>query len=105
MKKTVKNPIQKEIEKIWPDAQKNITKINKEAIKLLEKGEKNLINIYNTTKKKTEEIICKAKREELYYELGKLVASRLTKEQLKNHKIAATTAEIKKLNSKIRSKE
>ncbi len=103
--KNSKNPIQKEIEKIWPDAQKNISKINKEAIKLLEKGEKNLLNIYNTTKKKTEEIICKAKREELYYELGKLVASRLTQEQLKNHKIAATASEIRKLNNEIRLKK
>lgn len=98
-----KNPIQKEIERIWPDAQKNISKINKDAIKLLEKGEKNLLNIYNATKKKTEEILCKAKREELYYELGKLIAPRLTQEQLKNQKVAVTAAEIKKLNSKIRS--
>ncbi|MFH1690967.1 MAG: hypothetical protein ABIC68_00135 [Candidatus Omnitrophota bacterium] len=103
--KKVKNSIQKEIEKIWPDAQKNISKINKDAIKLLEKGEKNLLAIYNTTKKKTEEIVFKAKREELYYELGKMVASRLTKEQLKNKKIAFIAGEIRKLSNKIRIKK
>lgn len=104
MKKT-KNSIQKEIEKIWPDAQKNISKINKDAIDLLKKGEKNLLNIYNTTKKKTEEIIYKAKREELYYELGKSVASHLTQEQLKNKKIAYIATEIRKLSTKIRLKK
>lgn len=102
--KKIKDSIQKEIEKIWPQAQENITKINKDAIKLLKKGEKNLLAIYKTTKKKTEELIFKAKREELYYELGKQVASHLTQEQLNNKKIANIADEIKKITGKIRSK-
>ena len=38
--KTEKNPIQKEIEKIWPNAQKDLSKINKEAKQFFRKGEK-----------------------------------------------------------------
>ncbi len=101
----IQNSIQKEIEKIWPQAKKNVTKINKDVIRLLKKSEKSLIDTYSNAKKKTEELIFKARREELYYELGKGVAPLLTSDQLKNKNILKISTQIRYLNKKLRSKK
>jgi len=102
--KTKKNPIQKEIEKIWPNAQKDLSKINKEANKFFRKSEKKIAQVYSGAKKKGEELILKAKREELYYELGKNVAHLLTSDQLKNKNILRIKSEIQQLSKKLRNK-
>ena len=101
----IQNSIQKEIEKIWPQAKKNVTKINKDVLRLLKKSEKSLIDTYSNAKKKTEELIFKARREELYYELGKGVATLLTSDQLKNKNILKISTQIRHLNKKLRSKK
>jgi hypothetical protein len=101
----IKNKIQKEIEKIWPDAQKNLSKINKDVTRVMQEGEKNFNIFYAQAKKKTEEIVMKAKREELYYELGKCVAPLLTSDQLKDKKVLKIYTDIEQLNKKIRSKK
>ncbi|MEK7850095.1 MAG: hypothetical protein AAB213_04715 [Candidatus Omnitrophota bacterium] len=100
-----KNYIQKEFEKIWPQAKKNITKVNKDLSKLIKKSEKNLIDVYSNVKKKTEAVIMRAKREELYYELGKNVTSLLTSDQLKNKNILEIYTQIQQLSKKLRNKK
>ncbi len=101
----IQDSIQKEIEKIWPQAKKNVSKINKDVVKLLKKSEKKLVEAYATAKKKTEQLVFKAKREELYYELGKKVAPLLTSDQLKNKNIMKISTEIRQLTKRLRSKE
>jgi len=100
-----KDRIQKEFEKIWPNAKKNITKVNKDLSKLMKKSEKNLIEVYSTVRKRTEAVIMSAKREELYYELGKNVTSLLTSDQLKNKKILDIYSQIQQLSRKLRNKK
>ena len=96
--------IQKEIEKIWPQAKRNILKINKDVTKVIRKGEDDLVAFYKDARKKTEKLVCQAKREELYYELGKSVAPLLTSDQLKNKNILRISTEIQRFNKKLRSK-
>lgn len=101
----LKEKIRKEIETAWPEAQKNLANINKDVSRLLKNSEKNLIDFYNQTKKKTQEVIARAKREELYYELGKKVSPLLTSDQLKDKEILRINTEIQKLSKKLRSKK
>ena len=102
--KTEKNPIHKKIEKIWPNAQKDLSKINKETKKFFRKSEKKIAEVYSGAKKKGEELILKAKREELYYELGKNVVHLLTSDQLKNKNILRIKSEIQHLSRKLHKK-
>lgn len=97
-----KKSIQKEIEKAWPEAKKNLNKINKDVTKLMKSTEKNLTEVYSKVRENTEQLILKAKREEAYHRLGQAMASRLTKEQLKNKKIAKIFQEIKDINKKLK---
>jgi len=100
----LKKTIQKKIEEVWPDAQKNISKISHKTLKTLKKSEKQLLAIYDKTKKKTEQLILQAKREELYYELGKAMAPLLSSDQLKNKTILKIYSEIQGVNKQLRSK-
>ncbi len=94
----------KEIKKFLPQAQKSMAQLNKETQRLMEKTEKNLLQTYAKTKRATEALIFKARREKLYYELGRAVLSVLTAEQLNHKRIAPTVKEIKKINRKVGSK-
>jgi len=96
--------VQKKIEEVWPDAQKNISKISRKTLKALKKSEKQLLAIYGKTKKKAEELILQARREELYYELGKAMAPLLSSDQLKNKTILKIYSEIQGINKQLRSK-
>jgi hypothetical protein len=96
--------VQKKINEIWPDAQKHISRISRETLKTLKKSEKQLQTIYGATKKRTEELILKAKREELYYRLGQSVAPLLTSDQLKHKSVLKISMELREINKKLRSK-
>ena len=100
----LKKSIQKKIDSIWPGAQTDISKISRDALKALKKGEKQFTILYAQTKKKTQELVLRAQREELYYELGKTVASLLTSDQLKNKKVLKASTQITQINKKLRSK-
>ncbi|OIO36091.1 MAG: hypothetical protein AUJ74_03730 [Candidatus Omnitrophica bacterium CG1_02_44_16] len=100
-----KDHIQKKFDKIWPQAKRNITKANKDLVKLMKKSEKNLIDAYSNIKEKTGSVIMRGKREELYYELGKNVATLLTSDQLKNKNILDIYTRIQQLNKKLRNKK
>lgn len=96
--------IQKKIQEIWPDAQETISKISKDAAKTLKKSEKQLKAAYEKTRQSAEQLVLKAKREELYYELGKSVAPLLMPVHLKNKKVRELHAQIKNLNKQLHSK-
>lgn len=98
----INHSLRKEVEQFWPQAKKTLTQLNKDAAKLFKNTEKNLVNAYAKTKKTTEEIVLKAQREKLYYDLGKIVAPLLTSDQLKNKTILQLSTEIHKLTKKIR---
>jgi arginine decarboxylase-like protein len=100
----LKNKVQKEIEKIWPEAKKNITKINRNAVKIMQKSEKDLAAISKNIKTGVEKLVYKAKREELYYELGKGIAPLLTSDQLKDKFILKIYTEIQQLSKHLRKK-
>lgn len=101
--KKAKNIIQKEIEKIWPQAQEGISKLNKDVSRLMKKSEKNLTVLYKNVKNKTAELIIKAKREELYYELGKAIMPYLTPDQINNKRISKIYSKIRQLKKELRS--
>ncbi|MDD5018848.1 MAG: hypothetical protein PHH75_01570 [Candidatus Omnitrophica bacterium] len=96
--------VQKKINEIWPDAHKHISKISRETLKTLKKSEQQLLTIYGTTKKKAEELMLKAKREELYYRLGQCIAPLLTSDQLKRKSVLKVYTELREVNKKLRSK-
>lgn len=101
--KKAKNIIQKKIEKMWPQAQEGISKLNKDVSKLMKKSEKNLTSLYKNVKNKTAEVIIKAKREELYYELGRAITPYLTPGQINNKKISKIYLKIRQLKKELRS--
>lgn len=98
----LKNIIQKEVEKIWPQAKKNISKFNKDASRLLKKSEKDMEVISKKIKTGVDMLVGKAKREELYYELGKAVAAKLTADQLKNKNISRIHKEIRAISRSLK---
>lgn len=100
----LKNTIQKEVEKIWPQAKKNILQFNRDAAQLLKKSEKDLAVISKNIKTNVGKLISKARREELYYELGKKIAPLLTSDQLKEKSILKIYTEIQQLSKRIRKK-
>jgi predicted RNA-binding protein with PIN domain len=98
----INSVVRKEVKKIWPQAKKTLQQLNKDAGSFLKKTEKNLAGAYTKAKKTTDELIEKAQREKLYYELGKVVAPLLTSDQLKNKDILRLSVEIRRLSRKIR---
>ncbi len=100
--KDKKLEIQKEIEKIWPGAKKKLSKVNKDVSRVMKESEKNLSSLYKNIKKNTDILIAKAKREELYYQLGRSVAGALTEKQKKSRKISRIYSQLQQLNKKIR---
>ena len=72
--------------------------------KLLKKSEHNILTASRHLKKSAERMLFKAKREELYHELGKIIAPLLTSDQLKNKNILKISSEIQKINKSLRTK-
>jgi len=103
--KSLANTFHAEIKRIWPKAQKNMTKINKDVSKLLKKSEATILTASKNFKKSAEIIIFKAKREELYHELGKKIFPFLTSDQLKHKEILKITSELQKISKSLRSKK
>lgn len=100
----IKQKVKKEFEKIWPEAEKNLARLSKDAAKLMKKTEKNIVEMYAEAKKQTQDVVWKAQREKLYYELGRIVSPLLTSDQLKNRNVLSLQQEIRQLNKKLRKK-
>jgi len=102
--RNIRQKVKKEIEKIWPQAEKNLTRLSKDAAKLMKKTEKNIVEMYAEAKKQTQNVVRKAQREKLYYELGRIVSPLLTSDQLNNKNVLRLHQEIRQLNKKLRKK-
>lgn len=92
----------KNIEQIWQQTQKQLRKMANEAMVLTKKGERQLRSLTEKGKIQTEILILKTKREQLYYRVGKLVA---TSRKITNKKILGIRREISSLNRQIINKE
>lgn len=102
--KDIRERVKKEIKKIWPKAEKNLARLGKDAARLMKKTEENIIEMYAEAKKQTQEVVWKARREKLYYDLGRSVAPLLTSDQLKNKNVLRLSQAIRQLDKKLRKK-
>ena len=100
----IRETVLHEIEKNWPKAKKNISKLNKDISKLLKTSEENLVHISKNVQRGTEKLIAKARREELYYELGKTIAPLLTSDQLKNKNVMRIYSQFQQIHKALRKK-
>ncbi len=90
------------IEDIWPMAKKEIEKGLENAKKMLAAGEKYLKDLSEKGIEKTKKTSFALKREKLYYDLGKTVASTSPEKYTSNKKISKLAKEIKKLDKEIK---
>jgi len=99
-----KDPLKEKIENIWPMAQKEIEKGIENAKKMIAAGEKYLKELSEKGIEKTKKTSFALKREKLYYDLGKAVASTSPDKYKTNKKITKLTKEIKKIDKEIKKK-
>ena len=100
-----KNTFTKEIEKVWPEAKRQVEAVGRDAQKLMKEGEKSVTKFYARVKLAAEDLVDKVCREELYYELGKRVATRLSAEQLQDKQIQEIHAKIQSLNKGLKKRK
>ncbi len=95
-----KTDLQKNLENIWAELQIQVNDISKEAKEIGKKTEAFLRDFSIKGKAKTEEMMLRLKREQLYYNLGKLLA----KSPKSGKKIASMKSEISVLDRQIKGK-
>ena len=61
----------KEFEKMWKDSKKYLKQASKDTLVLLKKGEKQVAELSGKGKLNFEVMLLKAKKEQIYYSLGK----------------------------------
>jgi len=94
---------QKNLTKVWEITQRQLDKMVKEATVLAKKSEVYLRDISGKGKIEAEILISKAKREKLYYDLGKTVAAVTGKNRKK--KVELLQKELSGLNRNIKRNE
>jgi len=52
-----------------------VARLNKDTQKFVKEAEKNLATTYKKARKTTEQVVFKAQREKLYYDLGRAIAA------------------------------
>lgn len=97
-----KDPVKNTVENIWPLAKKEIEKGVKNAKKMLAAGEKYLRELSEKGMEKTKKTSLSLKKEKLYYDLGKAVATASSANLSQNKKASKLIAEIKTLNRQIK---
>jgi len=100
-----KEDFKKELMKVWPKAKKDLENISKDTAKLLKKGESYIKNLSEKTAKKAEAVVFQVKREQLYYQLGKALASCPKAKWQANKKVQSLVDEIKKLSKEIKRRQ
>ena len=98
-----KRNIKEAVDKIWPKSKKELEKGINEAKRLIDKGEKHLIDATDKGMRNVKAMALQLKREKLYYELGKLVANVSAKKWSGTKKIDQTLKEIKKIDKGIKT--
>jgi len=87
----------RDLSELWRDIKKEVGGLSVRADKLLNKGEKYLKSASKNIKEKSDTLVMMAKREQLYYNLGKAVADRDTRKAATlRRKIASISKKIKK---------
>ena len=86
----------KDFEKMWLETKQQVLKLSRETLDLLKKGEKEVVKASGKAKISFEIMVLKAKKEQLYYLIGK--------ESVKKGKTAKVTKlinEVKSINRQI----
>lgn len=105
MRKEKVDVLKERILKLWARTKKDLDKALEETTSLIKKGEQHLKEMSEKSKERLELMSLKLKRENLYYKLGKAVASTSKSKWLENKKIEKLVNEIKKINREIRKKQ
>tara|TARA_B100000315_G_scaffold257738_1_gene307522 strand:+ start:641 stop:958 length:318 start_codon:yes stop_codon:yes gene_type:complete len=103
MAKAKKDPFKEFIEKVWPQTKKEFEKAAENAKKMLNKGEEYLKDVSEKSVEKTKKMSLSLKKEKLYYDLGKAVATTPATKINSNKKVSSTLKEIKQLEKQIKS--
>jgi ERCC4-type nuclease len=98
-----KDTFREVVDKVWPKTKKELEKGFASLKKTLSRSEKQLKELSDKGVKKTKEISLGLKKEKLYYDLGKAVASGTAIKSCKSTKIVAILKKIKDLDRKIKS--
>lgn len=86
----------KDFEEMWFDTKNQLVKLSKETMEFLKKGEKEVVKVSGKAKVNFEIMLLKAKKEQLYYLIGKESVKRG-----KSAKVDKLVKEVKGLNSQI----
>lgn len=104
MKREKVDVLKEKIFKLWARTKKDLDRALEETTSLIKKGEQHLREISEKSKERLELMSLKLKRENLYYKLGKTVASTSKSKWLENKRIEKLVNEIRKINREIRKK-
>jgi len=86
----------KDFEKMWLETKHQVLKLSKETLDLLKKGEKEVVKASGKAKISLEVMVLKAKKEQLYYLIGKEIVK-----SGKTTKVDKLIKEVKDLNNQI----
>lgn len=103
MAKADKGSLKKTVDKFWPRTKKELEKVRENAKVLLVKGEKYLREVSEKGARHTKKISLSLKREKLYYNLGKTIATTASGDWKDNKKITEYLNAVKKLDRQIKS--
>ena len=90
------------VEKMWPKTKKELEKGMENAKKMLIKGEEYLREVSEKGIKQTTKLSLSIKKEKLYYDLGKAVASTSLCKAAENRKIGKLMKAVKDLEKQIK---
>ena len=97
-----KDTLKAAVEKAWPKTKKELERAMKNAKIMLSKGEKYLKDVSDKGVEQTKKISLSLKREKLYYDLGKTLATTSANKWGGSKKIKTALSEIKKIDKDIK---
>ena len=103
MPRNNKDEFHQNLSKIWEMTQDQLNKIAKEVTVLAKKSEAYIRDISGKGKIEAEILILKARREGIYYELGKTIAGPSRKDR--DAKVALFKKQILEINKELKHKE
>ncbi|MDD4910092.1 MAG: hypothetical protein PHR44_05380 [Candidatus Omnitrophica bacterium] len=87
--------ISKDLSNLWKDVRREFNALSGKANRLMARGEKYLKRVPAEAREKSDALVMRAKREQLYYNLGKAVANRDTRKiMLLRNKISTLSRKI-----------
>lgn len=101
-KKAKGDSLKEVVEKMWPKVKKDLEKGMKNTKKMLIKGEEYLKEVSEKGVEQSKKIALSLRKEKLYYDLGKAVASTSAGKWKESKKIATSLKEIRELDRLIK---